>query len=48
MTRQRGRPKQKDGPAVTRRELLETAARIIGCDGFSGASMRGIASAAIY
>ena len=46
MTRQRGRPKQKDRPAVTRRELLETAARIIGRDGFSGASMRGIASAA--
>jgi len=46
MARQRGRPKQKDGPVVTRQELLEIAARAIGRDGASGASMRGIASAA--
>ncbi len=46
MTRRRGRPKGEDGPVVTRRSLLETASRVIGRDGFSGASMRGIASEA--
>ena len=46
MTRKRGRPTSKDGPVVTRQELLQTAARVIGRDGFDGASMRKIASSA--
>jgi AcrR family transcriptional regulator len=46
MTRPRGRPKRKEGPVITRKKLLEIAVRIIGRDGFEGASMRGIASAA--
>ena len=46
MTRKRGRPTSKDGPVVTRQELLQTAARLIGRDGFDGASMRNIAATA--
>ena len=46
MARKRGRPTSKDGPVVTRQELLQTAARVIGRDGFDGASMRKIASSA--
>ena len=45
MTRKRGRPSQSEGPAITRQSLLENAARLIGRDGFDGASMRKIASA---
>ncbi len=43
MPRSRGRPTAKDGPLVTRQQLLEVAARTIGEVGLSKASMRGIA-----
>ena len=45
MTRKRGRPSQSEGPVITRQSLLENAARLIGRDGFDGASMRKIATA---
>jgi AcrR family transcriptional regulator len=44
--RKRGRPRRADGPVVTRQELIQTAARVIGREGFGGASMRGVASEA--
>lgn len=44
--RRAGRPKQSEGPVVTRTQLLETAALAFGKDGFDGATMRGIASGA--
>ena len=46
MTRKRGRPSNKEGPVVTRQELLDVAAKLIGRDGFDGASLRSIAAAA--
>lgn len=44
--RGRGRPSAEAGPAISRMELLEAAARLIGERGFAGASIRSIAAAA--
>ncbi len=43
MTRRRGRPTKAEGPVTSRKELLGSAARVIGRDGLAKASMRGIA-----
>jgi AcrR family transcriptional regulator len=43
MGRRRGRPKQEDGPVITRDELVRLAANAIGREGLDRASMRGIA-----
>jgi TetR/AcrR family transcriptional regulator len=45
-SRPRGRPPTSQGPAVTRKELLEIAAQAIGARGFDRASIRAIADAA--
>ena len=44
--RARGRPKQSEGPVVTREKLLEIAAKMVGEKGFDRMSIRGLASAA--
>ena len=44
--RRRGRPSKKEGPAITREDLLRLAARVIGREGLARASMRGIAKEA--
>lgn len=44
--RTRGRPKASEGPVITRKELLEIAAKMIGERGFDGTSIRALAKAA--
>ena len=46
MSRSPGRPPRKQGPVVSRSEILAAATRVIGKYGFEGASLRRIASEA--